>query len=167
MRKMRTSTEGIALIQHFEDLRLDAYRCAAGVWTIGWGHTGPDVRPGMRITRERADELLAQDLAQFERDVASLVTVELRQCQFDALVSFAFNVGSDIDDDDIAEGLGDSTLLRLVNASDFTRAQGEFRKWVYSRGKVLRGLVRRRAAEAAMFGGASAAQAIRIGKEAA
>lgn len=152
---MKTSPAGVALIQRFESLELRAYQCAAGVWTIGWGHTGPDVYRGLCITRARADELLAQDLARFERDVLQLVKVPLTQHQFDALVSFAFNVGSDIDADTIAEGLGDSTLLRKLNAGDYAGAADEFPKWNKSRGQVLAGLVRRRAAERELFMGAA------------
>jgi lysozyme len=148
---MKISNAGINLIKHFEACKLNAYLCPAGVWTIGWGHTGRDVRKGMVITQAQADKLLAEDLAQFERDVNSLVKVKVTQGQFDALVSFAFNVGSDIDDDDIAEGLGDSTLLRKLNKGDYDGACAEFAKWNKSKGKVLNGLVRRRSIEAELF----------------
>lgn len=148
---MKTSPRGVALIKSFEGCRLTAYRCSAGVLTIGYGHTGPDVLPGMTITQQRADELLTQDLERFERDVISLVKVPITQGQFDALVSFAFNVGSDIDSDDIAEGLGDSTLLRRLNARDYMGAAGEFLRWNKAGGVVLGGLVRRRKAERELF----------------
>lgn len=148
---MIITNNGLALIKYYEGCRLTAYKCPAGVWTIGYGHTGPDVKPGMVITVQRADELLWQDVQRFVRDVNSLVKVPLTEGQFDALVSFAFNVGSDIDADTIAEGLGDSTLLKLVNAGRFDAAAGEFGKWNKAGGKVLEGLTRRRATEAALF----------------
>jgi lysozyme len=164
---MKTSADGIRIIQHSEDCHLEAYKCPAGVWTIGWGHTGPDVKPGLVITQSRADELLAQDLASFERDVASLVKIFITQHQFDALVSFAYNCGSDIDSDTIAEGLGDSTLLRKVNSGEFKAAADEFLKWDKAGGKKLRGLTRRRHTERARFLGASGSDAIQIGQASA
>src|SRR5690606_20728399 len=112
---MYISKQGLELIKQFEGLRLKAYKCPSGIWTIGYGHT-KGVYPGMTITEELADKFLVDDIWYFERDVESLVKVPLTQGQFDALVSFAFNVGSDIDDDDIAEGLGDSTLLKKLNS---------------------------------------------------
>lgn len=176
---MKTSADGIALIKRFETCELEAYpdpgsplgrACAAkrlqmrsyrqvpnwqslngSPWTIGWGFTGPAVKPGMMISQEGADELLAQCLERFEREVASLVKVPVTQGQFDALVSFAYNLGSDIDADDIAEGLGDSTLLKRLNLRDIAGAGAEFLKWNKSRGVVLLGLVRRRAAERELF----------------
>ena len=147
---MYISKKGLDLIKLFESLELKAYRCPAGIWTIGYGHT-KGVYPGMVITEELADKFLVDDVWNFEREVESLVTVEITQGQFDALVSFAFNVGSDIDDDLIAEGLGDSTLLRLLNKRDFQGAADEFPKWNKSRGKVLNGLTKRRKAERELF----------------
>lgn len=148
---MRISQTGIALIQHFESCKLEAYQDSGGVWTIGWGHTGADVRRGLRWTQLQADQALEDDLLRFERDVSSLVKVVLRQYEFDALVSFSFNCGSDIDADKIAEGLGDSTLLRKLNAEDRAGAADEFPKWNKDGGKVLAGLTRRRKAERALF----------------
>lgn len=176
---MKTSTRGVALIKRFESCELEAYpdpasdlgrQCAqarlpmrdywrianwrlfdGSPWTIGWGHTGPEVKPGMVISQARADELLSKRLAQFERDVMSLVTAPVTQGQFDALVSFAYNCGSDIDADDVAEGLGDSTLLRKLNARDYIGAAAEFMKWIKSGGVILGGLVKRRTAERALF----------------
>lgn len=148
---MKLSALGMALIKFFEGCRLKAYLCSAGVWTIGYGHTGPDVHAGLIISQERADRLLEQDVQRFVRDVNSLVKVTLSTGQFDALVSFAFNLGSDIDADAIAEGLGDSTLLKLVNAGRFDAAANEFPKWNKAGGRVIGGLVSRRAAEAQLF----------------
>lgn len=142
---------GAELIKSFEDCRLTAYRDGGGVWTIGWGHTGPEVQRGLTITQGEADALFDADTAQFERDVNSLLKVEVTQNQFDALISFAYNCGADIDADTRAEGLGDSTLLKLLNAGNIDGAKNEFRKWNKDNGKVVPGLTRRRAAEAALF----------------
>jgi lysozyme len=147
---MYISKQGLDLIKKFEGLRLKAYLCPAGVWTIGYGHT-KGVYPGMVITEELADKFLIDDVWQFEREVESLVHVPITQGMFDALVSFAFNVGSDIDEDNIAEGLGDSTLLRKLNSGDYAGAADEFPKWNKSRGRVVRGLTVRRSAERALF----------------
>ena len=142
---------GTALIKSFEQCRLTAYRDGGGVLTIGWGHTGPDVRAGLVITQEHADSLYELDIARFEEGVESLLTVQVSDNKFAALVSIAYNVGLDIDDDTKAEGLGDSTLLKKVNAGDFAGAALEFAKWNHDNGKVVAGLTRRRAAEAKLF----------------
>jgi lysozyme len=152
---MKLSSTGTALLKQFEGLRLKAYQCSAGRWTIGYGHTGQDVRPGDVITAEKAEALLAWDVKRFELDVESLVKVPVSQNQFDALVCFAFNVGSDIDADVLPEGLGDSTLLKYVNAHKFALAAGEFLKWnkatVGGKRIIVLGLVRRRKAESELF----------------
>lgn len=151
---MYISKKGLDLIKEFEGCKLKAYLCPAGIWTIGFGHT-KGVYPGMVITQELADKFLIDDVWQFEREVESLVHVPVTQGQFDALVSFAFNVGSDIDEDTIPEGLGDSTLLRRLNAGDVAGAAAEFGKWnkVRKKGQLVveRGLTRRRAAERELF----------------
>lgn len=168
---MKLSANGVQVMHHYEQCRLEAYPDPGSKdghpWTIGWGHTGPEVVPGLVWTQEQADAAFLADVHRFERDVESLVRVPLTQGQFDALVSFAYNVGSDIDADTIAEGLGDSTLLRKLNAGDYQGAAQEFRKWVKNDGQVMRGLIRRRASEKALFVGASAIEAIRIGQVAA
>ncbi len=109
---MNTSDAGLKLIRQFEGLRLKAYRCPAGIWTIGYGHTSaagaPEVREDMRISREEAEAILKRDLAQFEDAVSSMVKVPLTENQFDTLVSFAFNCG--------IAALRRSTLLKRVNA---------------------------------------------------
>ena len=148
---MNIRSKGEALIKSFESCRLEAYQDGGGVWTIGWGHTGPDVHPGLKITQVQADALFDRDIARFEREVTSLLTATVSQNQFDALVSFAYNCGSDIDADTKAEGLGDSTLLKLVNAYRFEEAVKEFPKWCKDNGVVVRGLLRRRNAEAKLF----------------
>jgi lysozyme len=132
----------LALIKEFEGCRLDAYDDGTGTWTIGWGHT--PATPGETITQEQADELLMQDLREFERCVNDAVSHSITPNQFAALVSFAYNLG--------CESLMGSTLLRYVNAGKYDLAQGEFGKWIYADGQELEGLVRRRAAEAQLFG---------------
>lgn len=142
---------GIAILKKFESLQLKAYLCPAGVWTIGYGHTG-DVKKGGVITEHQADAILDTDLARFERDVEYLTQgVTLSDNEFSALVCLAFNIGSDIDADDIAEGLGDSRLLKMLKAGDRAGAAAEFSKWTHAGGHVLSGLVKRRAAERALF----------------
>ena len=139
---MQISKDGLDLIKQFEGLYLKAYRCPAGVPTIGYGYTA-GVAMGQTITQQQADDYLRRDVRQFERAVARLVTVPLTQGQFDALVSFAFNLG---------EGaLAQSTLLRLLNAGDYAGAAAQFDRWNKAGGRVLPGLVRRRAAERALF----------------
>lgn len=141
---MHISETGLALIRQFEGLRLSAYRCPAGIATIGYGSTA-GVQMGQTITTERAEELLREDVRQFEAAVSRLVKVPLTQGQFDSLASFAFNLG--------AKSLEQSTLLRLLNAGDYTGAAAQFDRWVYASGKKLSGLVKRRAAERALFEG--------------
>lgn len=148
---MKISKAGLELIKKWEGCKLTAYLCSAGVLTIGYGHTGSDVYKGMKITQAQADAFLQSDVIRFEKDVTSLVKVPVTQNQFDALVCFAFNLGSDIDADTIAEGLGDSTLLRKVNSKDFVGAAAEFVKWNKAGGKVLNGLTSRRIDESKLF----------------
>ena len=138
-----TSPTGRAMIASFEGLRLTAYQDIVGVWTIGYGHTGPDVKPGLAITRQQADQLLVNDLARFERGVNALVTVRLNQNQFDALVSFSYNLG--------LSSLQGSTLLRLLNAGNFQAAADQFLRWNRAGGKEVAGLTRRRAEERKLF----------------
>jgi lysozyme len=147
---MYLSQVGFDFIKHFEGLRLKAYRDGGGVWTIGYGHT-KTAKPGMTISQEWAEKLLIEDVWFFERGVETLVTVDLSQPQFDALVSFSFNVGLDQDDDLTAEGLGDSTLLRKLNGLDYIGAAEEFLRWNKDNGKVVAGLTRRRKAERDLF----------------
>jgi len=162
---MKIGTEGIAVIQHFETCQLEAYPdpgSGGDPWTIGWGHTGPEVVPGLVWTQEQCDAAEASDLARFELEVESVVKVPINQNEFDALVSFAYNVGSDIDADDVAEGLGDSTLLKKLNLS-YPRLQigAEFLKWDKAAGRRMRGLSRRRYAERALFLGLNWREALR------
>lgn len=143
---MEISKNGIDLIVKFEGLRLNAYRCPAGVWTIGVGHTGKDVHEGQTITREKAYELLKLDLRRFENSVNKLVRRELRQCEFDALVSLVFNIGTG--------NFSKSTLLKKINSNaKDEEIFKEWRKWRLAGGKVLAGLVKRREAEIQLFKG--------------
>lgn len=139
---MQISERGIALIKRFEGCRLRAYRCPARVWTIGYGHTGRDVTPGLVVTPERAEALLRADLMRFENAVRRHAGA-CTQSQFDALVSFAFNVG--------VTALARSTLLRRHRAGDFAGAADQFPRWNRAGGMVLPGLVRRRSAECALY----------------
>ncbi|MES2564390.1 MAG: lysozyme [Pseudomonadota bacterium] len=140
---MIISDEGIQLIKKFEGCKLEAYLCPAGVWTIGYGHTGQDVVEGLSITDHQADALLQHDLARFERCVDNYVQVAITQAQFDALVSFALNLG--------CESLKKSTLLRMLNDGDDVGASLQFERWNRAGGKVLAGLTRRREAERDLF----------------
>lgn len=135
------------LVRHFEGLYLKVYRCPAGVLTIGYGHTGPDLAAGLTITEEQADDLLRRDLTRAAGDVDRLVKVPLEPFERDALTSFVFNLG--------AGALGNSTLLKRLNAGDREAAAAEFLKWnkatVNGQKKVLAGLVKRREAERSLF----------------
>lgn len=132
------------IVTNFEGLRLKAYQDSVGVWTIGYGHT-LGVKPGQTITEERAIELLYKDVERFERSVNRLIDVPLTQYQFDALVSFSFNVGG--------HALKTSTLRKVLNQGNYDGAAKQFERWVFAGEQKLRGLVRRRRAEAALFRG--------------
>lgn len=151
--KMKTASAGKELIKHFESCRLKAYPdpgTGGAPWTIGWGHT-KGVKQGDTCTLAQADAWFDEDLEEHEGYVNQLVQVPITQNQFDALVSFCYNVGPDIDADTIAEGLGDSTLLKKLNAGDYAGAADEFRKWTRSGGRVMPGLIRRREMERELF----------------
>lgn len=141
---MKTSDEGIALIAQFEGFRKQAYVCAGGKWTIGYGHT-KGVKEGDVITEAEGLQYLREDVADAENAVRKWVHAPLRQNQFDALVSFVFNVG--------AGNFASSSLLREVNfdADDFADIRPRFMAWVYAKKRKLEGLGRRRKAEADMY----------------
>jgi lysozyme len=141
---MEISQEGLSLIKKFEGCELEAYKCAAGVWTIGYGSTN-GVEESMKISQERADMLLLEDVEVFEEAVNKLVEVPLEQNQFDALVSWTFNLGS--------TNLKNSTLLKVLNDKDYEGVPAQIKRWNKAGGKVLQGLVRRREAEALLFEG--------------
>ena len=139
------SSEGLnALLKQFEGCKLKAYKCPAGILTIGYGHTSaagtPTVMDGMTITQKQADDILSRDLQQYEAAVTMMVHQPLIQNQFDVLVDFAYNAG--------AGNLRSSTLLKKVNAASFNSVPAELMKWTKGGGKELPGLVRRRHAEA-------------------
>lgn len=139
---MKMGIRGLEMIKEFEGFKGTAYLCPAKVWTIGYGTT-KNVKQGQTVTQGQALLMLQVDVKQFESDVTSMVKVPLTQNQFDALVCFAYNVGSG--------NLKSSTLLKLVNAGDFNGAAAQFGRWNKGGGQVLAGLTRRRAAEAALF----------------
>jgi lysozyme len=141
---MKLSQNGLDLIKEFEGLRLKAYPDIGGVPTIGYGTTGPDIKLGMEITKAEAEDLLRQDVAAFEGGVSDLVKVAINQNEFDALVSFSYNVG--------LGALKSSTLLRLLNnGADRSVVAAEFVRWNKVDGKPIEGLTRRRKAEQALF----------------
>lgn len=142
----KTSKVGKDLIKMYEGFRAEAYVCPAGVPTIGFGTTkiqGKSVQIGMRVTTDEANVFLEEDLKSFEDAVNSLVKVELNQNQFDALVSFAYNVG--------VGNLKSSTLLKLLNQKKYEEAAEQFLRWNKANKKELPGLTRRRNSERALF----------------
>lgn len=140
---MKTSERGIELIKKFEDFRSEAYKCPAGVWTIGYGHTG-GVKPGDRVTETEAEGFLRKDVESSEKIVMTLVKKPINQNQFDALVSFVYNTGSG--------NFAGSTLLRKINRNpQDTSIKKEFQKWVYAKGVKLPGLVSRREKESNLY----------------
>ena len=142
---MKISDEGFDLIKHFEGCELEAYKCAAGVWTIGYGHT-KDVQEGDVWNKEKADFMLWRELEdEYEVYVNDLVTVPINQSQFDALVSWVYNLGP--------ANLKNSTMLKKLNAGEYEEVPSQMKKWNKANGKVLEGLIRRRAAESLLFEG--------------
>lgn len=140
---MRTTAKGLALIKEFEGLRLEAYLCPAGVWTIGWGHT-KGVKRGDRIDISTAEKYLREDIEEAERGIEKLVKVKLNDNQFSALVSFVFNFGE--------TKFRSSTLLRVINTDPYSPDVAvQFRRWVYADGKISQGLIRRREAEVKLY----------------
>ncbi len=141
---MHYSDAGLALTEGFESCRLQAYQDVKGVWTIGYGHTGIDVHEGCAdISEAMAVFYLKHDVAHAEYAVNNGCKVPITQHQFDALCDFTFNVG--------AFAFGNSTLLKKLNALDYAGAAKEFQAWVYSGGKMINGLKRRRDAEMSLF----------------
>ena len=140
----KVSQDGLALLKSMEGLALDAYPDGPG-WSIGYGHHGKDVYPGMQITQQRADDLLKQDLERFEVGVEQALTQAAHQEEFDAMVALAYNIG--------LGAFKESTLLKYVNASRHSEAVAEFGKWVYAGNpdEPMPGLVKRREKEAAMY----------------
>jgi lysozyme len=137
------SNNGLELTKGFEACRLSAYRDIKGVLTIGFGHTGPEVHPGMVITEAEADALLVKDMQVADLAVNRLVTASLSQNQFDALVDFTFNLGEGV--------LARSTLLRVLNTGKYDYAADQLLAWDHAGGQVVAGLLRRRRAEMELF----------------
>ena len=148
---MKTSQAGIDLIHSFEQLRLKAYPDPGSKdgnpYTVGWGSTGSDIGPGTVWTKEKADQRFASDLSKFEQAVSLLVKVPLTQYQFDALVSFTYNLG--------IGSLKSSTMLKMLNEGYYSNAGLQLLRWTKNDGVEMVGLVRRRKAELKMFKGES------------
>ena len=139
---MKISLEGLSLIKKFEGCKLIAYKCSAGVWTIGYGHT-TGVKEGDVCTQEEAEKLLRGDIFKFEEYVQDSVKVDLDQSQFDALVAWTFNLGPG--------NLRESTMLKKLNNQEYESVPFEMRRWNKAGGKTLDGLIRRREAESLLF----------------
>ncbi len=141
---MKMSQEGLSLIKKFEGCEYNAYKCAAGVLTIGYGHT-EGVKEDDLVTQQEADKLLEKDIKIFEEIVLDAVEMPLSQHQFDALVSWTFNLGGG--------NLNASTMLKVLNKGDYENVPAQIKRWNKAGGKVLEGLIRRREAEALLFEG--------------
>ena len=144
---MKMNRAGMNLIKKFEGFRSSAYRDAVGVWTIGYGHTSmagnPKVFRGLKISRQQGEAILAKDVENFARNIRPLISVNLNDNQFSALVSFAYNVG--------VGGFRRSSVLQRVNAGRFDAVPNRLSLWIKAGGRSLKGLVRRRAAEGELF----------------
>lgn len=147
MQYKQYSAAGLALTKQFEGLRLEAYQDSGGVWTVGYGHTGPALLAGMKISEADAEAMLMADLAVAVQCVNAVLSTEtqaeMTQHQFDALVDFCYNIG--------CRNFRISSLLRYVNHGDFASAAQQFLQWVNVNGRRCEGLVRRRTAERALF----------------
>ena len=141
---MNISQEGLSLIKKFEGCELEAYKCAADVWTIGYGST-KGVKEGDTVSQEEADKLLLHEMEEYEGYISDMVYVDLEQNQFDAMVSWVFNLGP--------ANLKTSTLLKVLNAKDYEGVPAQIKRWNKAGGKVLQGLIRRREAESLLFAG--------------
>jgi lysozyme len=140
---MDYSKSGLALTESFESCRLTSYQDVRGVWTIGWGSTGPSIGPNLTWTQDQCDSQLVLDLTKAEHAVNTLVTVPLTQGQYDSLVDFCYNCG--------IGAFSGSTMLKLLNAGQYDDAANEFQKWSHASGKVVAGLLRRRLSEQEEF----------------
>lgn len=140
---MKINEAGLNIIKQFEGCRLESYQDAVGIWTIGWGHTSPDIKEGLQWTQTQCDDALKKDVANTETKIAQALRVKVSDNMFSALVSFAYNIG--------VLKTTYSTLFKLTQDSRFTEAVVEFSKWNHAGGKVLPGLTARREAEAELF----------------
>ena len=143
-KNMNISQEGLSLIKKFEGCELEAYKCAAGVWTIGYGST-KGVKEGDTHTQEEADKLLLHEMSEYEGYINDMVEVPLEQNQFDALCSWVYNLGP--------TNLKESTMLKVLNEEKYAEVPQQIKRWNKAGGKVLDGLIRRREAEALLFEG--------------
>jgi lysozyme len=143
MQEFSYSDKGLELTKSFEGLHLEAYRDCAGIWTIGYGHTGPTLSKGQTISELQAEQLLCADIAEVVTCVNRAVKSIISQNQFDAMVDFCFNAGRG--------NFLQSTLLQKINNSDFAGAVSQFGLWVHAGAEIVAGLVRRRKAEAELF----------------
>ena len=141
-RNLKISQEGIALIKKFEGCELTAYQCSAGVWTIGYGHT-KGIEEGMEITQQEAEDMLVEELHEYENYINDNVTAPLSQNQFDAMVSWVYNLGP--------ANLKSSTLLKVLNAGKYDEVPFQMKRWNKAGGVTLEGLIRRREAESLLF----------------
>ena len=141
---MNISQEGLALIKKFEGCELKAYRCPANVLTIGYGVT-KGVTEDMEITQQEADEMLNEEIPEYEEYINNMVKVPLEQYQFDALCAWVYNLGP--------TNLSESTLLKLLNAGDYHLIPSQIKRWNKAGGETLTGLIRRREAESILFEG--------------
>lgn len=142
MQNISSQRAGLALIKKYEGCKLTAYKCPAGVWTIGYGRT-TNVKEGDTCSQAQADAWLIEEYDRFESQVRKLVSVLLNEAQLGALVSFTYNVG--------VGAFKSSTLLKMLNAGDYVGASLQFARWNKAGGKVLKGLTNRRLAETALF----------------
>jgi len=144
---MKTNKAGLELLKSFEGKKLAAYKCPAGIWTIGYGHTSaagaPDVKAGMTITAEEADEILARDLGKFEEAVEKAISVKVTENQFSAMVSLCYNIGPG--------AFAKSSVVRHHNEGHHEQAAAAFLMWNKAGGKELPGLTRRREAEKKLY----------------
>lgn len=141
---MKTSLEGVSLIKKFEGCELEAYKCAAGVWTIGYGST-KNVKEGDVISQSHADHLLEVELEEYEGYINDLVTAPLNEDQFSALVAWVYNLGPN--------NLKASTMLKVLNEGKYDEVPHQMQRWNKANGEILEGLVRRRKAESLLFQG--------------
>lgn len=140
---MTTSKEGLEFIKDNEGLRLIPYQDEGGVWTVGYGHTGTDVIPGLKYTMDQVNELFLKDITEFEDELNGMLKVAVTQNQFDSLMDFVYNEGP--------AALHRSTLLKRVNVGDFQGAAKEFLKWDIVAGRPDPGLLKRRRADKTLF----------------
>ena len=142
--KMHISDEGLSLVKKFEGCKLEAYQCAAGVWTIGYGSTH-GVQKGDVWSQEKAEFMLIDELEEYCKYVSYAVTVPLNQCQIDSLTSWTFNLGP--------TNLNNSSMLKVLNSGDYEGVPNQIKRWNKVNGQVNDGLIRRREAEALLFEG--------------